>query len=270
MVVALLALPPVRATADQLLQIFRVQKVMFLPISPERIEQLKQLNFDGNTQFVEKPKMVVQPAEPRDAGSLATAASAVRFSLAQPGLFPSAPTSTKYIVHDRAVMEFKVNLEAMRQLLGMLGIDDITLPDSLGEQPITADVPAFAETQYAGNGYSLKLYQGHSPTLKLPDGVDLAQLGKAGLRLLGMDADAAEEMSRRIDWSSTIIFPFPQNIRDIREVQVGGAQGLLVSDGRGADQHWQLYWQNGDRFSMLEGRGDLGETDVIAVAESVR
>ncbi|MFL5807793.1 MAG: anti-sigma factor family protein, partial [Roseiflexaceae bacterium] len=46
---SLLALPPLRAAADQLLQIFRVQKVVFVPISAERINELKQLNFDPKT-----------------------------------------------------------------------------------------------------------------------------------------------------------------------------------------------------------------------------
>ena len=266
---SLLALPPVRAAADQLLQIFRVQKVMFVPISPERIEQLKQLNFDGKTLFVDKPKLTNQPAEPRTVASADEATGAVGFPVAQTTVFPSAPTATEYVVHDRAAMQFQVNVEAARQLLGLLNIDDVTLPDSLGTQPITADAPAFLETRYRGASYSLTLYQGHSPTVTLPDGVDLAQLGTVGLRLLGMDEDQARAMSKQIDWTSTLIFPFPSDIRDIRQVQIGGSQGLLVGGGRN-DQRWQLYWQNGDRFSMLEGQGRITDAEIIAAAESVR
>jgi anti-sigma factor RsiW len=267
---SLLALPPVRAAADQLLQIFRVQKVVFVPISPERIEQLKQLNFDGKTLFVGEPKLVNQPAQPRTVDSADAAASAVGFPISQPSVFPSAPTSTQHVVHDRAVMQFQVNVASARQLLALLKINDVTLPDSLATKPITADAPAFAETRYQGAGYTMTLYQGHSPSVALPEGVDLKQLGKAGLRLLGMDANAAEKMSQQIDWSSTFIFPFPKDIRDIREVQIGNTQGLLVGEGRGAGRHWQLYWQNGDRFSMLEGTGNVDDADVIAAAESVR
>jgi hypothetical protein len=265
----LLALPPVRAVADQLLQIFRVQKVLFMPISPERIEQLKQLDFDGKTLFVDKPKLVNQPAEPRTVDSADAAAGAVGFPLGQPTVFPGAPTTTEHVVHDRAVMQFQVDVKAARQLLALLNIDDVTLPDALGAQPITAAVPAFAETRYQGANYTLALYQGHSPELTLPKGVDLDQLGRAGLRLLGMDSAAAEALSRQIDWSSTLIFPFPKDIRDIREVQIGSAQGLLVGAGRGGERHWQLYWQNGDRFAMLEGR-NIRDADLIAAAESVR
>jgi anti-sigma factor RsiW len=267
--VSLLALPPVRAAADQLLQIFRVQKILFVPISPERIEQLKQLNFDGQTLFVEKPKLVNQPAEPHTAASADAAAAAVGFPVAQPTVFPSAPAAAEHVVHDRAAMQFQVNVESARQLLRLLNIADVTLPDSLGAQPITADMPAFVETRYRGANYRLTLYQGHSPTVTLPDGVNLAQLGKAGLRLLGMDEDQAEAISKQIDWSSTLIFPFPSDIQDIRQVQIGDSQGLLVGGGHN-DQRWQLYWQNGDRFSMLEGQGRITDAEIIAAAESVR
>jgi hypothetical protein len=265
---SLLALPPVRAAADQLLQIFRVQKVMFVPISPERIDQLKRLNFDGKTLFVNEPKLISQPDEPRTAASADEASGAAGFPIAQATAFPSAPTTTEYVVHDRVAMQFQVNVEAARQLLALLNIDDVTLPDSLGTQPISADVPAFVETRYRGASYGLTLYQGRSPTVTLPDGVDLAQLGMVGLRLLGMDEDQARAMSEQIDWNSTLIFPFPSDIQNIRQIQIGGSEGLLVGGGRN-DHRWQLYWQNGDRFSMLEGRGRITDAEIIAAAESV-
>jgi hypothetical protein len=269
MLVSLLTLPPVRAAADQLLQIFRVQKILFVPISPERIEQLKQLNFDGGTLFVDKPKLTNQPAEPRTVASADEAANDVGFPIVQPSAFPGAPTTTEHIVHDRAAMQFQVNVEAARQLLGMLGIDDVTLPDSLGTQPITADIPRYVETRYNGTGYRMSLYQGRSPSVTLPDGVDLAKLGKAGLRLLGVDEDQAEAMSQQIDWNSTLIFPFPSDIRNVRQIQIGDAQALLVGGGHN-DNRWQVYWQSADRFFVLEGQGRINDTEIIAAAESVR
>lgn len=269
MLASLLALPPVRAAADQLLQIFRVQKIVFVPISPERIEQLRQLNFDGKTLFVSEPKLTNQPAEPRTVASADEAAGAVGFPIAQATAFPSPPTATEHVVHDRAAMQFQVNVEAARQLLALLNIDDVTLPDSLGTQPITADVPGFVETRYRGADYRMTLYQGRSPSVTLPDGLDLPKLGKAGLRLLGMDEAQAEAMSQQIDWNSTLIFPFPSDIRDIRQVQIGNTEGLLVGGGQNASR-WRLYWQNGDRFSMLEGQGRIDTAEIIAAAASVR
>jgi hypothetical protein len=165
-------------------------------------------------------------------------------------------------------MQFIVNVESARQFFSLLNID-VTLPDALGAEPIVADVPPFVATTYAGSDYELTLYQGVSPSVALPDGVDLAQLGVAGLQLLGMSQEAAATLGSQIDWSSTLIFPFPSNIENFREVQIGDTRGMLVAGGE-RGRHWQLYWQKGDRFFVLEGSGRIGDSEFLAVAASIR
>src|SRR5439155_15244303 len=137
--------------------------------------------------------------------------------------------------------------------------------------PITADVPAFAQITYSGPGYQLTLVQGRSPTVTMPAGVDLAQLGRAGLRLIGMAPEQADEMSRQIDWSSTLVVPFPAGLQDVVRVQVGGAEGLLVSAYGGAESDKVqprnvIYWQNGDRFYVLAGEGSAVSNDMLLLA----
>lgn len=272
-VVSLLALPPLRAAADQLLSIFRVQKLMFVPVSRERMEQLSKLDFDKNTLFVSKPT-VGQSAPPRTVASVEEAASAVGGTVEQPSAFPSAPLSSEFKVSSPNTMQFQVNVAAARQLLELMGVDDVSIPDALGAAPIAVDVPAFAQLHYHGANYDITLHQGHSPSVTLPDGVDLSQLGKAALRLLGMPAADAEVASRTINWNNTLLFPFPTDTDDIRQVTVGGENALLVSGGRRSDQHRQLYWQQGDTFYMLEASGSMSEVDMIsamvAAAESIR
>jgi hypothetical protein len=272
-VVSLLALPPLRAAADQLLSIFRVQKLMFVPVSRERMDQLSQLDFDKNTLFVTKPT-VAQAAPPRTVASADEAASAVGGAVGQPSAFPSAPLSSEFQVSSPNTMQFQVNVAAARQLLELMGVDDVTIPDALGAAPILVDVPAFAQSRYHGVNYDLTLHQGHSPSVTLPDGVDLSQLGKAALRLLGMPAAEAEIASRTINWNNTLLFPFPTDTDDIRQLTVGGENALLVSGGQRGDQQRQMYWQHGDTFYMLQASGSLSEIDMIAAmvaaAESIR
>jgi hypothetical protein len=271
--VSLLALPPLRAAADELLSIFRVQKLMFVPVSRERLDQLSKLNFDKNTLFVSKPTRG-QSAPPRTVASAAEAASAVGSPVGQPTTFPSALIGTTFKVSSPNTMQFQVNVASARQLLALMGIDDVSIPDALGAAPINVDVPAFAQARYEGVNYVMTLNQGHSPSVKLPDGVNLSQLGNAALRLLGMPAADAEVASRTINWNNTLLFPFPADTDDIRQVTVGGENALLVSGGRRGDEHRQLYWQRGDTFYMLEASGSLSEVDMIsamvAAAESIK
>ena len=272
-IVSLLALPPLRAAADELLSIFRVQKLMFVPVSRERLDQLNKLNFDKDTLFVAKPT-AGQAAPPRTVASAAEAASAIGGTVGQPTMFPSAPLTTEFKVSSPNTMQFQVNVASARQLLTLMGVDDVSIPDTLGAAPIKVDVPAFVIASYHGANYDMMLHQGHSPSVTLPDGVDLSQLGKAALRLLGMSAAEAEVASRTINWNNTLLFPFPADTDDIRQVTVGGENALLISGGRRGDQHRQLYWQHGDTFYMLEASGSLGEVDMIAAmvaaAESIQ
>jgi hypothetical protein len=263
--VGLLLLSPVRAAADQLLQIFRVKTVMFMPLDPERLRQLEELDFDGQTLFVAKPAIVNQPAPPRELASVAEATPLLGFTARQPSLSPTEPVATEAQVLDRRVAQFQVNVDSSRRLLELMGIDDVTLPDALGAEPIVADLAPALQTRYEGATYDLLLIQGTSPTVQLPDGVDLEQLGIAALRLLGMDLSQAAEVSRAVDWSSTFIFPFPANLEDVRQVTVGNAPGLLVGDMDG----YHLYWQDGEQFFIMHGRG-LDDGEVLAAAESVR
>jgi hypothetical protein len=272
-VLSLLALPPVRAAADELLSIFRVQRVVFLPVSQERLQQLRNLNFDENTLFVAKPTFE-EPAPPRTVASAAEASAAIGTTLEQANNFPSAPLSTEFLVSNPGRGQFQVNAAAARQVLDLTGINDATIPDSLGAAPIVVDVPALAAVRYHGVNYDMTLHQGTSPSVTLPEGVDLAQLGKAALRLLGMTPEQAEATSQGINWSNTLLFPFPADTSDIRQVTINGENGLLTSSGRRGQQRWQLYWQRGDKLYLLEASGPMSNDgmvpELIATAESVR
>lgn len=268
MVLGLLAFPPVRALAGRLLQVFRVQNVVFMPIDPARLRQLESVDFDPKTLFMARPEVINSPAPPKRVASLAAAANEAGYTPAQVTSFPATTVSSEIIVHDRRVVQTQVDVESARQLLGLMGVSDVQLPDALGAEPIVADIPRAVEARYTGADYRLTLNQGRSPEVTLPDGVDMAVLGRAALRLLGLEPQQADAISRNIDWSSTLVVPFPSDVSTIQQVTIGNRQGLLLGSDDGAD-HWQLYWQGDDRFYMLEGHG-LQEAEMIAVAESVR
>lgn len=268
-IVALLALPPVRAAADQLLSVFRVQNVVFVPVNAERMAQLNQLNFDEQSLFIAAPQQTSGATEPRSVASLDEAAVAAGFTPAQPAL-PAPPATSRYTVTERSTFEFQVNVASARELLRLAGVDDVTLPDALGAAPIVANVPPVVAAEYTGSGYEIALVQGISPEVTLPDGVDLNQLGFAALRMLGMESRQATALAAQIDWRTTLVFPFPADISNLRQVSIGGSPGLLVSGERGGERHHHLYWQRGDRFFVMSGTGFGSESAFIALAETVR
>lgn len=265
---ALLAFPPVRAVADQLLNVFRVQNVVFVPVTSERIEQLQQLNFDGEALFLSSPKQTSGSSEMRTVTSLNEAAALVGFTPAQPAL-PRPSSSAEFAVTDRATFEFQVNVESARELLRLAGVTDVTLPDALGAAPIVAEMSPAVSARYAGDGYEVMLMQGVSPQVTLPQGVEMQQLGYAALRMLGMEPRQAATLAAQIDWRTTLVFPFPADITSLRQVSVGGSPGLLVSEQGQGERRQSLYWQRGERFYVLSGSGLTVEA-FLTMAESVR
>lgn len=271
---SLLVLPPVRAAADALLSVFRVQRIVFVPVDPARIAQLQELQFNPGTLFVGKPSSTGGIS--RTVTSAAEAAAATGRAVGQPASLPAAPQLSEFRLDGGGQMQFQINTAGARQLLDALDIRDISIPDTLGAAPVMIDMPVYVSAHYRGAGYDLTLHQGPSPNVTLPDGVELAQLGKAALRVLGMTPEQAELASRQINWNTTLLFPFPADTTSVRQVTVGGEQALLVSGGPRRSLHGQLYWQHGDQLYMLQasGTGITAEADLVnmllSTAESVR
>lgn len=263
--------PGVRAAASQLLQVFRAQQVVYVSVPPSRIQQLQNLHVDANTLFLSKPAEVGTPVAPITVDSLAAAGAQLGFAPKVPTNFPSAPDTTTYTVMGRSAYQLRVNVATLRQLLATLGVTDVTIPDALGAQPINITLPAGVEQQYTGKDYSLTLIQGTSPTVSLPPGVDLAQLGKAALEVYGMSPQQADTLSKRIDWGSTLVFPFPLGASRIQQVSVDGAQGVLLNAGGEDHNNYLLYWQKGSHYYILNGQGGaIGDTEFLVIANSVK
>jgi len=262
----LLALPPVRAAAADLLQIFRVKQVVFVPITSERADQLKSLDIDPENLFVSKPT-TTGSTTPQLVPDLAAAASAAGFAPAQPAALPAAPEATSYKVWGPQSASFQVNVDTARGVLDALNITSVTLPDALGQQPITVKVDPLIETTFSTGSYTATLTQGRSPEVSMPDGVDLADLGSAALQVLGSPADKATAMAQSIDWSSTLLVPFPAGVSQIQQVDIGESKGLLFASQE--EQTGAVYWQHGSTFYVLASQG-LSDSELLAIATSVR
>lgn len=271
---SLLALPPVRAAADQLLSVFRVQKVVFVPVDRERIQQLRNLNVEPSALFVGKPEHS-DSAPPQTVTTAAEAAQLAGFAPSELGSLPSGSQAAEYSVSSAKQASFTLNIPAAQQVLDALGIDDVSLPEAAGTSPISVDFAPMVSTRYSGGSYDLQLHQGASPNVTMPEGVELADLGRAALRVLGMNSAQAELASRQINWNTTLLFPFPADTQNIRQVTVAGEPGLLLSGGPRGNGRAMLYWQSAERFYMLEVRGQ-GMSDqelvdaALASAESLR
>ncbi|HEX8037398.1 MAG TPA: zf-HC2 domain-containing protein [Ktedonobacterales bacterium] len=276
LLLAVLLVPGVRAAAASLLQVFRAQSVVYVSVSPSRVQQLRSLNVDAHALFISEPKPIGAAPTMQKVDSPRAASALAHFTAGTVTVFPSAPSSTTNSVMGSSAYQLQVNVKTVRQILTALGVTDVKIPDSLGAQPITVSLPASVQAQYSGNGYTATLVQGTSPTVDLPQDVDLSNLGQAVLEVYGMSPTQAHALSKQIDWRSTLVFPFPMGTSQIQQVNVNGAQGVLLDasqagGGERGARDYVVYWQKGDHFYMLQCQGSaIGETAVLAMADSVK
>ena len=60
------------------------------------------------------------------------------FKPEQADAFPARPDETLITVHDSLKAQAQVNVDTVRDLLAAMNVNDVTLPDALGQAPITA------------------------------------------------------------------------------------------------------------------------------------
>jgi hypothetical protein len=179
-------------------------------------------------------------------------------------------------VEDGMAAQIVVDRARAQALLDLAGLSDVQLPQALDGATVTIEVPPVVIAQYGrpqiGPGGAFVLTQLRSPTVNLPPGVNLAQLGEAGLRLLGLSPEEARQFSRSIDWSSTLVIPLPTDIAAFRDVSVDGVSGVLITERSTPERdyapHSILLWQKNGVVYSLAGQGNA--EDMLAVANSLQ
>jgi hypothetical protein len=113
------------------------------------------------------------------------------------------------------------------------------------------------------------------PEVLMPAGIDLAQVGEIGLRVLGMPATEAREFATSVDWRSTFLVPVPPMATRFRQVLVGADRGVeiegpLIDPATKVEKgNWNLLlWSRGGRVYGIRSTMRLG--DVMAMANSLQ
>ncbi len=289
-VIAILAIAftfqPVRALAIDFLGLFRVQQVAVVPFNPANLPS-NLSNTQFNQLFSDSFKFE-QVGEVQDASSAAQASQKAGFSLRLPSGLSGNPNLT---VQPGGKARFHVDLPRIRALLKEIGRQDIVLPDELDGADVAAELPVSVTAVYGSCGYDARvaretgqdpdqqrsfwnpdchiLTQLPSPTISAPPGLDVSQIGKAFLMMTGMTAQQAEDFSRTIDWSTTLVIPIP-DYASSQKVSVDGVEGVFVEQSQSQTNHprYLLMWVKDGTLYALEGQGGL--TDALAIAGSMK
>lgn len=279
-----------RAWAEHVLAMLRIEKVTAVPVdfsvftSPEGHNAGQMLARLLNSDLV----ITMQPLKPQPVADQAAAAHAAGFDVRLP---VDANAPGRLAVGGETAFQMTLHRESLQAILDEAGRPDLQLPANLDNALIAVHIPRSVIARYgpcpvpgehrerqspeppsrphAYAGCTI-LRQVPSPTVSVPPGLNLQQLATIGLELTGMSASAAEDYTRTVDWTSTLVIPVPDRIANSSSVTVDGQQGVLIRRA-GRNQNgpdYQLVWTRRGMIYAITGWGD--PASALAMADTLR
>lgn len=274
-IVALVAVPGVRATARELLELFRVRRFAALPFDEARWQRLAQ-GLDLRTLLGDEAEVVVQ--EPTESvGSFAEGAARAGIDARLPAFLPRGFELADVRVQGHLRVRFTLDKAKLDALLQTFGIRDLEVPAQADGAVVTIDAPKHLITRYRRRDDTLALAQSQSPQVTLPAGLELARLGEIALRVAGLSAAEASAFARTIDWRGTLMVPVPVERATYRRVDVQGHSALLVQSRRDTGRVHDavrrgavsvLAWTDEECVYSLSG--SASEAELLEMADSLR
>lgn len=274
-IVALFAFPSVRASAQAMLDLFRVKKFTALPFDQSRVDKLRQLDKDRMFMVFDKTQTMKEPGPPQIVASLGAASSAAGYHVASPSYLPAGLSADTIRVDGPGEAKLSVSEAKLRSLLDALDLQDVEVPAGLDGKEIQVRKAPVVIQQFHGAGkLHAALLQSNSPEIGVPAGIDVPRLAEIGLRILGLDQSQAHHIATTTDWRTTLLVPVPLNASTFRQVTVHGNQGLMIttvdkdSSGDRRREGTIVLWSEGDR--VFATTGNLTNKDILQMAESVQ
>lgn len=268
--VVVLSFPQARAFADQVLNLFRVQQVVVVPVDFTGIKQLtgndalgKQVSdlISSSITMQQKPGAPVTATDATQASKLAGFTVRV----------PPSMTPSRISVENASAFTLKIDVAKAQALLNESGRSDLVLPKSIDGEDVSVTIPASVSVAFgtcpdpasqdsglnskgsAGRQYPdcVILAELPTPTVSAPADLNIAQLAQIGLEFTGMTSDQAAAFTKTVDWTSTLVIPLPKNAATYQQVAVDGVTGTLIQRPADDAPQYALLWvKNGIIYAI--------------------
>lgn len=253
--VGLLSIPSVQAAADNMLQIFRVNQVSTVTLTPEDITRLQTALTQGNSEIdLEKFGQI------KTLGDTETKKEITADQLPFQVKLPAGQPAPDLYVEDWPDAELTLNVDNVNELLKQLGSKD-KLPSALAGKTFRMVLPEMVTADYG----DFCLIQGNSPEIQAPSGIDINEIRQAVLNLPIWTPSVRTQLMAIQDWQHTIIIP-DDGSEKAKQVKVGGNNGVFMA---GSGSGGQLMWQDSGRLMILDVK-DGGAEKAVQIAESLR
>lgn len=285
-IVAWASFAPTRALTEKFFGSLRMQNVQAVNVDlsnfvgPNANPNLHQM-ITG--MISDKVKTTVNEKE-EPAASAAAASQLAGFQVQLLGARKDAP---ELAVGGAHAFELTVDRARLQEILKEAGRSDLALPESIDGAMVTVKIPRIVRARYGDcprppsatanvatptpstTQYSdcVRLSEGPSPEVNVPNGLDFEKLAQIGLELAGMTPSQAQQFLQTVNWKETLGVSVPRYMRSYEVVKVNGVKGTLLNmAGRRGPTYTLLWAKNGIVYS-LTGFGD--SSNAVSLADSL-
>jgi len=287
-VAVLFTFAPLRAWAESVLAIFRVEHFTVLELNPTMMHgSLQNDAFFNQTigHMLSDDVTVTQaPQRPVTVSDAATASKLAGFQIKLlPGQLPSA-----LLFKSGAAAQMKLDRDRLQSILDEAGRGDLRIPESVDGAVLGLRVPAGIIALYGNCGNlpivmegtqppanenqrdssCMSLIELPSPVVSAPPEIDPGQIAQIALQFLGMSPNEAADFTQTVDWTTTLVLPVVQGQSSYENVHIAGNDGVLLRPKRpGEAGHFTLMWVDNGIVYGLTASGD--DTTAVNLAEQL-
>lgn len=267
-VVVVVTVAPLRAWAENLLSIFRVEHVAVVDIGSGMLKSP-----DGDTLFNQAvsrmiSEEVIFTRPPQKSQLVADTAAASKLAGFEAHLI-AGETPSRLMVNFGLTAQMKLDRDRLQTIVNESGRSDLQIPPSVDGAVLGMRVPAgimasygncadaTGESQKADDATCVKLSEMPSPTASVPEGLDAAGLAQVALEFAGLSATEAANFTQTVDWTSTFVLPVMHRDTSYTQVTVNGNDAVqLRPRDPGISSRFILIWVDNGMLYSLMGTGD--------------
>lgn len=250
-----LSFPQVQAAANDFLSIFRMDKVEFVKVTQEDMQELEQWIANGNWGETELPGIGKIWMDESDQEKLEQRSyyynnkeSAEKAGVKLPHL-PQDVTVDSVNIQSPFTMHMEIDADRANKLLAQLQVE-ARFDEKLSGKRFSLKIPQMQQVWMIVGKENIGYSVVDAPELSAPEGVDLAQLRETLLALPFIPDQVKKQMISIEDWQHTLPVPYmADGESQMKEVKVNGQNGMLIT----GKYNTHLMWHQDGQIHMLEG-----------------
>ncbi|SHH35080.1 anti-sigma factor [Tepidibacter thalassicus] len=269
----LLFAEPVRAKAEELLKMFRMQEITSVSISESDIMEINDLFSKGNgykdisdigSIAVSKKGNEIRIKGPSDADEIKEKMSINKVIKA-----PKEFVYTYAVKHPKTDVTIKLDVDKTNDLLNYLG-EKVSIPKALDQKPFVIHLNDVVEYEIVKNeGYQyIKVTEMDAPTLQIPKDVDEKQLIKTLFSTNFLPKNLKKQFMSISDLTSVLPIPYSPEYQSKRDLTINGQKAVIIETEDPEYSYVEIYFKDKNKIYYINTNCSVEE--ILPLIEEMR